>query len=345
MQPVVPSERQLVAAAAAVAVVAAAAVVVVPGALASPTDDGPVRPGPVQLVDVAIAENGVTGETATLTVESRLEHRGPPSPNVTVVVRAVDAGSGLLTTERTVEVGRLTGDRERAVRTNLTVPREGGYRVETTVYVDERRVDAGRRIVQGLSALTPPRAQSTVAFADRGTVPPLSVAVASTGGDRTTLAVTSSLENAGDDPVGDLSVRVVVRQAESNVVAADRTVEAGRVRPGRVGSTAAEVTVPAELNYRVDAVLLRDGVVIDTAATAVNLDPTRTVDADTTEQEVRFEASQFTQGDPGRERDRPRPEATETASGGPGFGALAPLVAALALAALALARSQRGDER
>lgn len=342
-----PSERQLVAAAATVAVVSAAAVVLVPGALASPTDDGPVRPGPVQLVDVAIAENGVTGEAATLTVESRLEHRGPPSPNVTVVVRAVDAGSGLLTAERTVEVGRLTGDRERAVRTNLTVPREGGYRVETTVYVDERRVDAGRRTVQGLSALTPPRAQSTVAFADRGTVPPLSVSVASTDGDRTTLAVTSSLENAGDDPVEDLSVRVVVRQAESNVVAADRTVEAGRVRPGRVGSTAVEVTVPAELNYRVDAVLLRDGVVIDTAATAVSLDPTRTVDADTTEQEVQFEASQFTRGDPGRERGRP-PEATErgaTASGAPGFGALAPLVAALALAALALARSRGGDGR
>jgi len=343
----VPSERQFVAAAAAVAVVSAAAVVVVPGVLASPTEDGPVRPGPVDLVDVAIAENGVTGETATLTVESRLEHRGPPSPNVTVVVRAVDAESGLLTTERTVEVGELTGDRERAVRTNLTVPREGGYRIETTVYVDGRRVDAGTRTIQGLSALTPPRAQSTVAFADRGTVPPLSVSVVSTDDNRTTLAVTPSLSNAGDDAVGDLTVRVVVRQAESNVVAADRTVEADRVRPGRVGSTTAEVTVPAEFNYRVDAVLLRDGVVLDTAQTVVNLDPTRTVDADVTEEDVEFEAGEFTRGDPDAERDRPRPDATgaPSESGAPGFGPVAALVAALALSALALRRTRGGGER
>ncbi len=342
-----PSERQLVAAAAAVAVTSAVAVVVVPGALASPTADDPVRPGPVDLVDVAIAENGVTGETATLTVETRLDHRGPPSPNVTVVVRAVDAESGLLTTERTVEVGELTGSRERAARTNLTVSREGGYRVETAVYVDEQRVDAGSRTIRGLSALTPPRAQSTVAFADRGTVPPLSVAVASTDGERTTLAVRSSLENAGDDVVGDLAVRVVVRQAESNVVAADRTVGAGEVRPGRVGSTTAEVAVPAEFNYRVDAVLLRDGVVLDTARTVVNLDPTRTVDADVTEEEVTFEAGEFTRGGPDAERDRPRPERTgaPTESGGPGFGPVAALVAALTLSALALRREEvAGDE-
>jgi hypothetical protein len=339
----VPSERQFVAAAAAVAVVSAGVVAVVPGVLASPTDDDPVRPGPVRLVDLAIAENGVTGETATLTVETRLEHSGPPAPNVSVAVRAVDTDSGLLTTERTADVGTLTGDRERAVRTNLTVPREGGYRVETAVYVDGRRVETGSRTVSGLSALTPPRARSTVQFADRSAVPALAVSVADAGANRTTLAVTASLENGGDAAVGDLAVRVVVRQAESNVVAADRTVEAGRVRPGRTAGTTAEVTVPANYNYRVDAILLRDGVTLDAAGTVVNLDPTRTIEADTTERDVRFEAGEFEGGGAGPDRDR----ATDapTASGGPGFGPGAALVAALALAALAAGRSRGGEGR
>lgn len=337
-----PSERQFIAAAAAVALVSTAVVVVVPGALATPSDD-PVRPGRVSLVDVTVAENGVTGETATLTVETRLSHGGPPAPNVTVAVRALDADSGLLTTSHDVEVGTVTGERERVARTNLTVPREGGYRIETVVYVDGRRTDAGTRTVSGLSALTPPRSQSTVAFADTGAVPPVTVSVENASGDQTRLGVTTALANGGDEAVSDLAVRVVLRQAESNVLAADRTTAVGRVRPGRTADATVDVAVPAEFNYRVDAVLLRDGVVLDTAVGAVNLDPRRTVDPDVTEQEVTFDAGEFERGD-GRDRDRP--QATEgpvSGGGAPGFGPLAPVVAALALAALALTRSRRGS--
>jgi hypothetical protein len=336
----VPSERQFLAAAAVVAVVSAGVVVVAPGVLATPSDD-PTRPGYVDLVDVAIAENGVTGETATLAVENRLQHRGPPAPNVTVTVRAVDADSGLLTAERSVDVGTLTDERETVARTNLTVPREGGYRIETAVYVDGRRTEAGSRTIRGLSALTPPRSQSTVAFAERSAVPPLSVSIAETSGNRTTLAVTSSLENGGDAAVGDLAVRVVVRQAESNVVAADRTVDVGRIRPGRTDGATAEVTVPANYDYRIDAVLLRDGVTLDSATTVANLDPTRTIEADTTETDVRFEAGEFEQGRAGGGRGAPT-ETPVASAGGPGFGPIVPVVAALALAALALGRSRVG---
>lgn len=339
-----PSERQLLAAAAVVAVVSAGAVAVAPGVIAAPSDD-PVRPGYVGLVDVAIVENGVTGETATLTVETRLQHRGPPAQNVTVTVRAIDADSGLLTAEQSVDVGTLRDERETAARTTLTVPREGGYRIETAVYVDGRRTETGSRTVRGFSALTPPRAQSTVAFADRGTLPPLSVSIADASGNRTTLETTSSLENGGDEAVGDLAVRVVVRQAESNVVAADQTTEVGRIRAGRTGGATTEVTVPANYNYRVDAVLLRDGVRLDSAQTVVNLNPTQTIAADTTEEEVRFEADEFDRG--GAERDRPRATgATPVSGAGPGFGPILPVVAALALAGIAAARSRLGgDER
>jgi len=337
----VPSERQFLAAAAAVAVVSVAAVGVAPGALAPPDDD-PVRPGAVTISGVDIAQGAVTGETATLAVETRLQHRGPPAPNVTAVVRAVDTESGLLTRTRTVSVGELTDDRERVARANLTVPREGGYRVETVVYVDGRRVDEGARTIRGLSALTPPRARSTVAFAERGGLPPLAVSVAETDANRTTLAVTATLENAGDTAVDDLSVRVAPRQAESNVVAADQTVEAGRVRPGRTAGAQTEVTVPAAYNYRVSAVLLRDGVVLDGAETAANLNPTRTVSTDTTREEVTFDAGEFERDD---DPDRgPRATDAPTAGAGPGFGAVAPLVAALALAVFALVRRRAGGD-
>lgn len=328
-------ERTLAAAAAAVATVAVVTAALVPGAIADPTEEGPVRPGPVELVDLPIRQGEVTGETVTLQVEADLSHRGNPTPNVTVRFRAVDAESGLVETTRAVDVGDLRGDRETTVTANLSVPRQGGYRIEAVVFADGERVASGSRTVSGLAELTPPYARSAVAFTDRQALPPVSVSADAVRNNRTTLNVTASLTNGGDEPVDDLRVEVVLRQAESNLVAARRTVPIGRIRPGRTAGPSVEVTVPSGYNYYVDAVLRRDGVVIDTARGVANLDPRRTISANETTEDVELDVSDFTPADGEPRPDRP--QATEiTEGGGPGFGAPAALVGLLALAAVGL---------
>ncbi|MFB6194726.1 MAG: PGF-CTERM sorting domain-containing protein [Haloplanus sp.] len=331
-------ERTLAAAAAVVATVAVVTAALVPGAIADPTDEGPVRPGPVELVELPISQTEVTGATVTLRVKARLAHRGNPTPNVTVRFRAVDADSGLVATTRTVEVGDVTGDKEVTATTNLTVEREGGYRIEAVVYGAGERMSTGTRTVSNLGALTPPYARSPVRFTDRTALPPVSVSVAAVRDGRATLNVSASLINGGNEPVGDLRVTVVLRQAESNLVAARRTVDVGRIRPGRVAGPSVTVTVPNGYNYYVDARLVRDGVVIDTARGVANLDPQRTISANRTTEDVDLDVSDFTpEGGKGAPE---RPRATDgpvTGGAGPGFGAPAALAGLLALATLALA--------
>lgn len=329
-------ERTLAVAAAVVTTVALVTAALVPGAIANPADEGPVRPGPVELVELPISQGKVTGETVTLRVEADLAHRGNPTPNVTIRFRAVDAESGLVETTRTVAVGDLEGDGETTVPANLTVERAGGYRIEAAVYTDGERMASGSRTVRGLDALTPPYARSTVRFADRQALPPVSISVDSVQGDSATLNVTASLENGGNEPVDDLSVTLVLRQAESNLVAARRTVSIGRIRPGRTAGPSVRVTVPDGYNYYVDAVLTRDDVVIDTARDVVNLDPQRTIRANETTEDVDLDVGEFTPEDG---RGRPRPQATGrpiTEGGGPGFGAPAALAALLALVSAGL---------
>ncbi|MFB6304335.1 MAG: PGF-CTERM sorting domain-containing protein [Haloferacaceae archaeon] len=331
-------ERTLAAAAAVVATVAVVTAALVPGALADPTDEGPVRPGPVELVELPISQTAVTGETVTLRVEARLAHRGNPTPNVTVRFRAVDADSGLVATTRTVDVGDVSGDREVSATANLTVERQGGYRIEAVAFADGERMATGARTVSNLGALTPPYARSTVRFTDRTALPPVSVSVDAVRDDRATLNVSASLVNGGDEPVGDLRVTVVLRQAESNLVAARRTVEVGRIRPGRTAGPTVSVTVPNGYNYYVDATLVRDGVVLDTARGVANLDPQRTIQANATTRDVELDVSDFTPEGGKAGADRPR--ATEgpiTEGGGPGLGVPAALAGLLTLAAVALA--------
>ncbi|MFW6320287.1 MAG: DUF7490 domain-containing protein, partial [Halohasta sp.] len=271
-------EQTVVAAAIGVVVVAGLAAVIVPDAMADPTPDR--DPGHVDIEEVPIEPGETTGETATLGLEARLDHRGGPSENVTVLFRATDSDSRLVETERRVDVETLRGDRESPVEANLTVEREGGYEIETIVFTDGERVDTATRRVDGLEALTPAYAESNVAFDETEAIQPVSVAVGSTDDDEVNLDVSGSLTNEGDDSTDDLEVTYTARQADSNVVADRETVDVEEIRNGRTASVEADLTVPNEYNYYVDAVVWRDDVHVDSAQGVANLDPSETVDED-----------------------------------------------------------------
>jgi PGF-CTERM protein len=221
-----------------------------------------------------------------------------------------------------------------AVPTNLTVPREGGYRLRAVVYRDGQRVDSGARELRGLDALQPAYARSDVRFVSADALPPVSFAIAESGADRTVLDLQVALTNDGDERPEDLRVTVTLRQADSNIVANRTSVPVGSIRPGRTETVETRLAVPAGYNYYIDAVLWKDGVVIDSARGAANLDPSETISVNETRRDVELEVGDFTRGD-GDAGDRGRPQATgaPTAGGGPGFGA-AVAVVALVVAAL-----------
>ncbi|UIP00957.1 PGF-CTERM sorting domain-containing protein [Halobaculum sp. CBA1158] len=329
-------ERRLTAGAVAVLLVALLGVAVVPGVLADPSTDDPVRPGPVTIAEPpAIAAGEVDGGTAELRLTTRIGHGGNPTDNVSVRVRAYDAESGLLATERTVELEELTGDRSVPVNATLRVPREGGYTIETTLFRDGRAVDGDRRSVSGLDALG-----RDVTFTRSEAVPALSVSVADVdeAANRTTLAVAASLTNDGTVESGDLRVEVVLRQADSNLVADRESTTVTGIGAGETADATTELTVPSAYNYYVDAALYRDGRLVDTARSVANLDPTETIDADETTRDVEFEVGDFEGGDDGRDTPPPADEATRTSTANPGFG---PVVAAVAVVGAALLARRR----
>ncbi|MFB6108449.1 MAG: PGF-CTERM sorting domain-containing protein [Haloplanus sp.] len=327
-------ETALAVGAVGVVLVSVVAALLVPGALANPAEERAVRPGPVGISGMAISHGEVTGDTVDLGVETRLSHRGPPAENVSLLVRAVDAESGMVETTRTVDVGDLTGEAEVTATANLTVEREGGYRIETVVYRDGVRVDAGSREIRGLEALRPAYARSSVHFTDSEALPPVSFSVQSVEGNRTTLALQATLTNGGDEQPNDLRVTFTLRQADSNIVADQTAVDVGAIRPGRTETVDSTVTVPSEYNYYVDVVLWKDGVVVDTARGVANLDPTETISVNETRREVDLQVGDFTRGEGGAGGGaRPQATGTPVAAGGPGFG---PVVALLALVAAGL---------
>lgn len=341
------AEQIVVAAAIGVAVVSLLAVVAVPDAVADP--EGDLRPGNVDVEEVPITPGEVTGETATLGLEARLDHRGNPTENVTVLFRATDSDSNLVETEQTVDAETLRDNRESSVEANLTVDREGGYEIETIVFRDRQRVDRATRRVDGLEALTPAYAESNVVFEETEAIQPVSVAVGSADEDdaEADLDVSGSLTNEGDDSTDDLEVTYTARQADSNVVADRETVDVGEIRNGRTANVEADLTVPTEYNYYIDAVLWRDDVHVDSARSVANLDPSERISANETETDVEFEASDFSGGglagneDGGEVSEDAEAESADASSDEetPGFGVAVGLAGVLATALLARRRS------
>jgi PGF-CTERM protein len=327
-------ERVLVAGAVAVVVVAAVGAVALPGAITTPRDDR-TDPGRVSVADVTLRPTAVGGSTVDLAVGVSLRHFGNPTENVSVRVRAVDSTTGFLAAEKRVQVGTLTGDGLTEANTSLSVEREGGYRIEVTVFHGDRPMDEARATVAGLDSLPPEYARTSVEFVDEPALPAVSTAVVDAGENETTLRITSSLTNRGSTPSESLELTVVLRQAESNLVASRTRTDVPTIRPGRTASVDTTVTVPAEYNYYVDVVLWKDDVLVDSTRGVVNLDPSRTISVDEQREEVNISVSDFEEGRPSEPTEPP--EGTESGAGAPGFTAVVALVALL-VAALAAHR-------
>ena len=333
----------LLAAAAAVLVVSAVGVVAAPDALDDPREE-PERPGHVDVAGMVVSPGEVRGETAELRLGLDLRHRGSAVENVTVRHRAIGADSGLLVDETTVDVGTVDGGGERTIDGAVDVERSGGYRIETVVFVDGERRESRTTRVGGVAALTPDYADSRVGFTDGNVWPTVAVSVSEADNRTATLSVSVSVTNRGDTASEPLDLRLLMRQAESNVIADEARETVGSVRPGRTDTVTTTVEVPAEYNYYVDAALWSDDVLIDETQGVANLNPRETISADESVEEVEFSVEDFAggdgaggSGDDAADGERP-PGDGSTADGTPGFG---PVVALAALLAAALYARRR----
>lgn len=331
-----PREALLLGGAAGVAALSVLVAAVAPGVIAQPELRD--RPGEVDIVEVTIAPGTISGRTASLSVNTRLRHRGGPSENVSVLIRAIDLDSGFVETERTVTVEPITGMREIAVVGNLSVERAGGYRIETIVFQDGARVAQGGRTVRGVGTLEPDYARTPIEFhrftGPGADLPVLEYSIATTQNDRVALSVSTHLTNTGETPAGGLRLVIKARQADSNIVADETTVRIDRIGAGHTATPSTELTVPDGYNYYLDAILWKDGVIVGTARSAATLDPTETIAVNRTRQSIGLEVSDFDRRGDRAESVEPTP--TAAAANTPGQPGFTPAVSVLALLAVAV---------
>lgn len=336
-------EATLVGVGMAVLVIGSVLAVTVPGVLADAGSE-PVEPSKLSVREQTIAAGHVSGGTATLSVTSRLTHRGATASNVTVLIRAIDLETDLVATARKRTLDSVPGEREVPVEQNVSVPRNGDYRIETIVFADGRRVSIGSKTVRGVGALQPAYAETGVDFHrfegfGTGNLPPLHFSIASVEDGEATMNVSAYLTNSGDEPNEKLNVTLMARQADSNIVADKTVVPVGTIDPGRTATPTATLTVPDNYNYKLLAIAQKDDVIVSTAQATATLDPAQPVTVNESEGDGdTLDTGDFQQQDTTDAQTtvvENGADYTEESSGdGPGFTPLAALVAVVASALL-----------
>lgn len=334
--------RERIVAGTLVAVVVATllAALAVPGVLTDRTENEPEAE--IAVEEISIGADDVGGERLTLSTDVRLDHSGGSSENVSVELRAVETDSGLTAARQTVDVGEVLEDRELAVRASLGVQRGVDYRIDVVVYQSGNRVSTGSKSIRGTGALTPGYPDSPVQFHRfvRYDLPVIEYSIRDADDESATLAVITYLTNSGELDAENLRLVVKARQVQSGIVATQRDVSVDSVGPSQTVRPTTELEVPAQYNYYLDAILWKDGVIVDTARAGASLDPTEQVPANASERDVELEVGDFESGTPAGEGD-PTPTPTASDGDGPGLGVGGTLLALIA-ATLLLARQKNG---
>ncbi|MEZ3162557.1 PGF-CTERM sorting domain-containing protein [Halorubrum sp. RMP-47] len=330
----------LLVTAAALLVASAVGAVAVPGAITDPRETNE-PPGRIDVAGATVSPGEVRGETAELRLGTDIRHHGGTVENVTVRHRAIGSESGLLVDETTVDVGDVDFEGEQTVNGTIDVEREGGYRIETVVFADGQRREEQTTRVAGVAALTPDYADTRVGFTEGSVWPTVAVSVVEADNETATLSASVSVTNRGDVDSEDIDLRLYLRQADSNVIAAEATETVGTVRPGRTDTVRATVEVPNGYNYYIDAALFDDDVLVDETQGVANLNPQETITANETVRDVQFAVEDFERGEGGVGGDGGDGAARDGGASDdstPGFG---PLVALVALVAAVLTARRR----
>jgi PGF-CTERM protein len=231
----------------------------------------------LHLAGIDIAAPTVTSGSVVLLVNATLDNSRGGSGPVRVVAKAFDLDSGLLVATSNVSLPGVAKDKTVPVTVPLRVPRQSGYRIEVSVFEDDKLVELGQVQATNIGALQPNILDTGLHI---GTI---DFTVRNVSGGRVHIQAGVYVTNEGGGPPPALRMQVKAREVSTGLVSDDAWADVGNVAPEETKATQVELDVPDGYNYEVEAVLWDGNVVVERGSGRVQLLPSFTKPA---EQEI-----------------------------------------------------------
>lgn len=221
----------------------------------------------LRITDVDISAEALSEGEALLTIITYIDNHGGPSENVSVLVKAFDSDTNLLIIEAKTDVLGISSEEETSItRTNISVPKEGGYNLEIVLFDGNKIVKRSDIQIRGLSMLEPP---SYAKVSIRG----IDFSVKDEKNNRVTVKTSLYIDNIGKNDTTGLRAFVKARDSSTKLIVDEAWMDLGTLKHDATTTKSIDLDVLNKRNYNVEVQIWLGQKIVKQASGLVNLEP------------------------------------------------------------------------
>ncbi|MEA1907520.1 MAG: hypothetical protein U9N43_00610 [Euryarchaeota archaeon] len=229
----------------------------------------------LQIAEIDISPERVTSTDVLLNVTTYVENSGNgESGDAKLILKAFDSASGLLVGETTTSAGSIDKDKTMPVLQQISVEREGGYRIDVVLFEDDKRLRQRSMQIYDIGGLT-------LNIHDIGIkIQEMDFLVENVTDSRVVIGVDLYLTNEGDSTSDDLPMLVKAREVDAGLLADKIWITTGNIKKETTIIRSCDIAVPDGYNYIVEALIWKNDTIVERGEGVVQLNPKRTIPKD-----------------------------------------------------------------
>jgi hypothetical protein len=213
--------------------------------------------------------------------------QGDSAKNTSLLLKAYSRESGLLETQKKIELGVLKNGDTKSVSQVLTLPKTGGYDLHSILFEENVQKGNGEIKVYNLDAL--PAEVQEIGLE----IPEMDFRVKEVEGRKVLVENDIYLTNEGRETSKDFRMLVKVREMDAGLLADKVWTHTGEIRPEATVIQSVNLTMPDQYNYIVEVLLWNNDTIVERGEGYIQLSPVIEVKERNTTQAREIQTSEF----------------------------------------------------
>jgi len=228
---------------------------------------------PLKVTNLEIVPGQIMTSTIELKVTTYIKNsdEGPAaksSKNTTLLLKATSSDRDFLVNQTTTFIGKIAPEKTVNVTQILTLPKKGGYKLEATLFEEDKEVDRGYRTVYNLESL--PADSKAISLRIDG----IDFLVRKAAEDKVVIQSDIYVTNFGAKTSQDYKLMLKATDIDSKLVADKQWSNTGLIAPDETAIRSVNLTVPDRYNYVVDVLIWSNSTIVGQGQDYVQLNAT-----------------------------------------------------------------------
>lgn len=241
----------------------------------------------LEISNVDISSEKIRSSYVDLNITTEIKSNFADSDNISLLLKVYDKETGFLDMQREVFIGSLENGETVFTPIDISVLKEGGYRMEVQLLEDDQLKRSRRLDISNLDSLTPDVADIGIEIGD------VDFIVKGVVDNKVELQADIYLSNEGRALSDDYRVLIKAREMDASLLADKVWTTTGSILPETTKIVSVGLTVPKDYNYIVDVIIWGNDTIIKRGESEIQLSPETVLEKDTVVQKRVINAEDF----------------------------------------------------